>query len=431
VHSPFDLIVAPITAPGGAVGIIRVSGDRAWNVASKACLKWPKKPQSHRAFFTDYVNGDDGLVTLFESGKSYTGEESVELSTHGSPAAIRTLVDEILKNGARMARPGEFTERAFLNGRLDLTQAEAVNDTVRAATERQLSSANSGRNGELKESLLVAEDKLAKVLAAIEASVDFSEEIGDVDVPMALQNLEASAQIFRSWVDKAERGRLIREGIRIAIVGPPNAGKSSLLNRLLGVQRSIVTNIEGTTRDYVEEQIEMGGLLCVLIDTAGLRDTEDEVESIGIQRARAQAASADLIWYVFDATGELPKPLPDVDPEKVWWIANKSDLVQSRSYENVFYISTYTAEGIESLIQELGKSTQDISGAIPNARHRAHLEQGLEAIELAIAGFRMEHPSDLVVTHIRAALYDIGQITGSTATEDLLTRIFSDFCIGK
>lgn len=434
----FDTIVAPITAPGGAVGIVRLSGPESWGIASEAFSNFPKEPESHRAYRGTFENGDDGLLLLFEQGRSFTGEESAEFQMHGSSVSLTTLVEELIALGARMARPGEFTERAFLNGGMDLAQAEAVNDTVRAATRMQLASANASRVGALTVELGEIETAIISQLAGIEASVDFSEEIGDIDPEIAVAALTICRNRLDFLITKAHRGRLVREGIRIAIIGPPNAGKSSLLNAFLGMQRAIVTPVAGTTRDYVEESCEIGGLQCVLIDTAGLRDSDDLVESLGIQRSRAQAEGADLIWYVVDSTvGLSPRDHDEIDiyEAPVWLIRNKVDLLEDEPEQTgnpfSFCVSTTEGAGLEALAQAIKGLATDISGAIPNRRHTLHLQNALDSLGFAIEGFEMEHPSDLVVTHMRVALFELGQITGSTASQDLLDRIFSEFCIGK
>lgn len=353
------------------------------------------------------------------------------MNLHGSSVAITTLVEALVERGARMARPGEFTERAFLNGRLDLTQAEAVNDTVRAATSRQLAMANELREGSLHREVSVITHGLTSLLAAIEASVDFSEEVGDVDVPKAMQTLGEAAQGLNVLIDRAQRGRIVREGLRIAIVGPPNAGKSSLLNRLLGVERAIVTPIAGTTRDYVEESCVLAGIQCALIDTAGLRESNDEVESIGIQRARAQASRADVVWYVFDSSiGLTESDQSEIEgfDQPVQLVANKSDL---GSAPQGIPVSNYTGSGLDSLIATIAERATGLEGAIPNARHQHHFESALEAVQESKQGFEYRHPADLVVTHIRTAIHELGLVTGEAADGDLLSQIFRDFCVGK
>ncbi|MEI7577686.1 MAG: tRNA uridine-5-carboxymethylaminomethyl(34) synthesis GTPase MnmE [Armatimonadota bacterium] len=429
--TPFDTICAPITAPGGAVAIIRLSGPEAWQVAEKVFNNFPAHPASHRAYYGTFSHGDDGLILLFAAGHSYTGEESAELNVHGSPASVTLLIQQLEKNGARLARPGEFTERAFLNGRLDLSQAEAVNDSVRAITDRQLLVANDLRDGGLRSSVNSASEHLVSALAAIEASVDFSEEIGEVDTQALGNRLSDVATILNPLIINGQQGLFIREGIRIAIVGPPNAGKSSLLNRILGINRAIVTDIAGTTRDYVEETCVLGGFQCNLIDTAGLRESGDQIEAIGIQRARAMAAQADLIWYVFDGslglTAEDQNELTQFNAPVVL-VANKADL---HSSEEGILVSTYTGAGLDQLVSQLEKWSGDLSGLVPNRRHTEHLGAAMTSVKTALLGLAANHPPDLLVTHLRSALHELGLITGETADQDLLERIFRDFCIGK
>lgn len=432
----FDTIVAPITAPGGAVGIVRISGPESWGIASEVFSSFPEQPKGYQAYRGTFSNGDDGILLLFEEGKSFTREESAEFQMHGSSVSLTTLVEQLIALGARLARPGEFTERAFLNGGLDLSQAEAVNDTVRASTRKQLASANASRVGALTEEISEIEGAIISQLAGIEASVDFSEEIGDIDPDAATVALTTCRNKLEALISRGKRGRLVREGVRIAIIGPPNAGKSSLLNALLGMQRAIVTPIAGTTRDYVEEACEIGGLNCVLIDTAGIRESQDLVESLGIQRSRAQAAEADLIWYVLDAAvGLTDEDREEIDQYEapVWLLLNKVDLLVEPPEPNSleFPISAAFQTGIERLSDAVSRLVMDVSGAIPNRRHTQHLQSASDSLGFAIEGFEVRHPSDLVVTHMRVALFELGLITGSTASQDLLDRIFRDFCIGK
>ncbi|MBC8066268.1 MAG: tRNA uridine-5-carboxymethylaminomethyl(34) synthesis GTPase MnmE, partial [Chlorobia bacterium] len=323
--SLFDTILAPITGPGPApVAIVRLSGPDSWRIAH-TLSNGRSDSEPKLAQYLAFCTGDDGYLILFEAGKSYTGEECAEISIHGSRASVNALMEAAKLNGARLAEPGEFTQRAFMNGRIDLTEAEAVRDTIEAETSAQLRMANLLRDGALHRLLKAQADSLIGVLAAIEASVDFSEEIGEVD-PQALNSRIESVQMtLAELLDTASTGRILREGLRIAIVGPPNAGKSSLLNRLLGQDRAIVTDTPGTTRDYVEERADFDGFPVVLVDTAGLRETNDPIEAIGVQKSRAIAANADLIWFVTDARDPVDPSLFSFE-HPVVSIANKIDL---------------------------------------------------------------------------------------------------------
>ncbi|MCL6624509.1 MAG: tRNA uridine-5-carboxymethylaminomethyl(34) synthesis GTPase MnmE, partial [Fimbriimonadales bacterium] len=306
-----DTIVAPITAPIRApVAWIRVSGPDAWKIARSVFRRKgadvPEEDYRPRyAYYGEIFSGseiiDEGLLILFEEGKSYTGESSFELSCHGSPAIVRKIVEAILQAGARPARPGEFTERAFVNGRIDLTRAEAVRETVEAVTEAQLRRARLLREGRLAERVEAWEEAVAKELARAEASVDFSEEIGELNREAVAENLRRVLGGIEEVLHTYPSARLLREGLRVAIVGRTNVGKSSLLNALLGTERAIVTDIPGTTRDTIEETLSVKGFPVVLTDTAGIRETEDRVESLGVMRSKKAVETADQVWFVYEA----------------------------------------------------------------------------------------------------------------------------------
>lgn len=444
MYPPFETIVAPITgSQPAAVAIIRLSGADSWEIALKVFHAWPTEPESHRATYGRYTTGDDGLVIPFEEGHCYTGERSVEMSCHGSPASVRALVEACIQAGARFAEPGGFTQRAFLNGRMDLTEAEAVADTVNAQTDAQLRMANRQREGALHKEVGTIRSRVLKLLAAIEASVDFEEEIGPLDREGALNELISVSESVEALLKTAELGHIMRRGLRIAIVGPPNAGKSSLFNAIVGRERAIVTAIAGTTRDYVEESVDMGGVPVVLIDTAGLRETQDEVEAIGIEHAKKQMRDADLTWLVYDVADEnsMWDWKASVDPSCL--VANKVDLHglekaerlrDSHTRTPLYGVSAKTGEGIAELVSTVAKLAEQAS-ALPippiSDRHKPLLVAAGWAITNAKATIEAFRPDDLLSTLLRSAANHLGEITGETASEDMIERIFADFCIGK
>lgn len=425
----FDTIVAPITGVGPApVAIVRLSGPKAWEIAGALTDRGVRLDRPRYAQYTNFSTGDDGYLILFEAGKSYTGESSAELSIHGSRASVGAMIEAAKSLGARLAEPGEFTQRAFMNGRIDLTEAEAVRDTIDSETEAQLKMANLIRDGRLHQKLEAIKDQLVGVLAAIEASVDFSEEIGEVDEHAVETGIAQAIQEIKGLLETAHVGRIVREGLRIAIVGPPNAGKSSLLNYLLGQDRSIVTEIPGTTRDYVEESTSFGGYPVVLIDTAGLRETEDPVEAIGVQRARALAARADLVWYIIDSR-EGTKRVEMEESANIVRIANKIDVGQAP--EGFLGISCLTGEGIPQLVEMATGEFDNPLGVAIQTRHEPELVQAILELEEAQQVLHHRRPSDIAAVGLRAAIQAIGRVTGETADADIIERIFRDFCIGK
>lgn len=434
-HPLHDTIAAPITgAQRAAVAIVRVSGTEAWNIASGLFKPLPALPEVRRAYYGQFAHGDDGFVLLFAEGASFTGESCAEFHVHGSPSSVRALMEHCLRRGARMAEPGEFTYRAFMNGRIDLTEAEGVRETIESQTQRQFRQSQLLREGRLRERISALRDQVFGVLARVEASVDFSEEIGELDRVSAVSELRKGVEECETLLATHDRGRLVREGVTVAIVGRPNAGKSSLLNAILKSDRAIVTEIAGTTRDTVEEWAEVNGQMVRFMDTAGLRDTDDVVERIGVDRALRAADSADEIWYLYDAaagwTTSDDEELRQLSrPVRI--LANKSDL-GARAPQGHTMISALTGAGIPELLADLVRTQEELEfGPSINSRHLPLLEQTLRAIQLAIDTLSEEVPDDLASVHLRDAVMRLGEITGETANEDMVARIFRDFCIGK
>jgi tRNA modification GTPase len=430
-----DTIVAPITGAGpAAVALVRLSGTNAWDIAEQLFQPW--NPNHCQATYGAFEGGEDGYALPFEEGRSYTGERSVEFSIHGSPASVRALVEACVRQGARPAEPGEFTLRAFLNGRIDLSQAEAVRDTVEAETEFQLRAAHSQRGGSIKRRVGDLRNRLVGLLAQVDASVDFSEEIGPLDEEALSKGIGDCIDEITSLLETAAVGRVLRHGYRIVIVGMPNAGKSSLLNALLGFERAIVTPKPGTTRDLVEEAADFRGLKVVLIDTAGLGQPEDSVEVIGVARALEAADHADHLWYLYDAArGWTPEDerLFRALPHRATVLAAKTDL-PSAIPDRGLPISSMTGEGLDALVRltvEQILAGYSPSGEFAAPRHTQYLAATLDALREAEATLRAARPNDLLAVLFQQAISELGQITGETADPDVIERIFRDFCIGK
>jgi tRNA modification GTPase len=354
------------------------------------------------------------------------------MSVHGSPESVRALVDHCIKNGARMAEPGEFTLRTFMNGKIDLTQAEGVCDTVNALTSSQLKQANRVRQGELQLKVARTREQILQVLAAVEAATDFSEEVGVLDREAQAEQVRQARNEVEALLSTARAAAIVRHGLRIALVGLPNAGKSSLLNALLQHERAIVTEIPGTTRDTLEEMADLGGFPCVLIDTAGLRNSDDRVEKIGIERAKQAAEQADLVWYLYaadqgwtDADQEFFASVPSPVV-----IATKCDLAHP---EHGLATSAMTGEGLDTLVhlvqQRSGLSDGD--GGLINQRHEGALTKAQEALADVEATLVADVPDDLAAVGLRQASRALGEITGESAGADIVEEIFSRFCIGK
>lgn len=456
----FDTIAAIATVLGeGGISIIRISGTKSLDIVN-SIFKGKNnrdlldiKPYSMRYGFiiekeTEDVL-DEVLVTYMKGPRSYTAEDTVEINCHGGVTPTKRIFQEIIKAGARVAEPGEFTKRAFLNGRIDLSQAEAVIDIIRSKTELSMKSAVLQSNGRISKEINTLRNKLLQIIAHIEATVDFPEddleEVTSNQVSIQIQNIINEVNELLSTADE---GKILREGLNVVIVGKPNVGKSSLLNALLKEQRAIVTEVPGTTRDVIEEYINLDGVPIKIIDTAGIRETEDIVEKIGVEKSKEKIAEADLIIFMIDLSRELDdedKEIMDYIRDKKYIVLlNKSDLKNKVVKEDLIgldlkYIiesSAKIGKGLDELkdsIKELffkGEvKNQDI--IITNARHKEALIRAKESLSSALDTLNNTLAIDLSSIDIRNAWSKLGEITGDTLEEDIIDKIFSEFCLGK
>ncbi|MFC3815534.1 tRNA uridine-5-carboxymethylaminomethyl(34) synthesis GTPase MnmE [Lysobacter sp. GCM10012299] len=442
-----DTIAAIATAPGaGGVGIVRLSGPRARAIAEVLCARTLKPRHAHHVRFTaaDGEAIDDGIALHFAAPASYTGEDVVELQAHGSPAVLQELVTRCVALGARRARPGEFSERAFLEGRLDLAQAEAVADLIAAADVRAARAARRALDGEFSRRVDALADELLAIRVHVEAAIDFADEpIDTLGGAQLRARLATTASALDELLAAAERGRRLRDGLHAVIVGPPNAGKSSLLNVLAGSDRAIVTDIAGTTRDLLHETIRIDGVELTLVDTAGLREGGDVIEREGMRRARGELGRADLAIVVLDARDPQAGRLAVVDaiadvPQRLW-LHNKADLLDTHDATtdpDTLAVSARTGLGVEALharLRQLAQGNDDAAGEGAFTARARHVDALVEARgELADARVHLDHEAlDLAAEALRLAHDQLGEITGRVRADDLLGHIFSSFCIGK
>jgi tRNA modification GTPase len=451
-----DAICALATANGtGAIAVIRVSGTGAKALVSKAFSKDLQALPSHTVHlgWMRSASGerlDEVLATLFDNGKSFTGEESVELACHGSPYIQQLLLQRLVEVGCRMAEPGEFTKRAFLNGRLDLSQAEAVADLIAAQSKQAHQVALQQLRGRFSSELQQLREQLINFAALIELELDFAEEDVEFADRSSLKQLVASVlQMVRRLAASFELGNAIKQGVPVAIVGAPNTGKSTLLNQLLGEERAIVSDIAGTTRDVIEEVLNIEGIQFRLIDTAGIRQTTETIEALGIERSQQKIEQAKIVLCLADSgdasnlqeTMEWVQSLNTLHPDKnILLILNKADLnttVNLNNQEEVLQISALNGEGILELKNKLVQLTlgdfsiQDET-IVSNARHHAALELTAAALDRAQAGLDGQTTADFIAMDIREAMRQLGHITGQIDVDtDILGTIFSKFCIGK
>ena len=452
-----DTIIALATPQGiGAIGVIRISGTNAIQIVTPFFESVSGKNLNNQKTHTIHLGHiiannkvlDQVLVSIFKNPNSYTGEDVVELSCHGSQYIQQQIIQLFLQNGCRMANAGEFTLRAFLNGKLDLSQAEAVADLISSDSEASHQIAIKQMRGGFSNEINTLREELLNFASLIELELDFSQEdIEFADRSKFEELLRRITGILQSLIDSFALGNVLKNGTPVAIVGEPNVGKSTLLNALLNEERAIVSDIPGTTRDTIEDQITIGGVNFRFIDTAGIRETADKVEQIGITRAFEKIEQAKLVIYLFDASENKQEEvaiLKEKYPEKqILLVANKVDeVIEKRKlqlktiFPNLLFLAAKQGTGIENLkdtllelsnIGALGKNDTIVT----NNRHYDALLRALEAIEKVKQGMLEDLSSDLMAIDIREALYHLGEITGAVSTDDLLGNIFSNFCIGK
>ncbi len=455
-------IAAISTAPAiGGIGIVRMSGKDCFEVLEK--IFKPKNPETiekiagYRIKYGTIVNPetnrvvDEVLVSYFKCPKSYTAENMCEINSHGGIVVLREILELCLKNGAELAKPGEFTERAFLNGRIDLTQAEAIIDIINAKSNREAQESANQLEGYLSRKINEIREKIMDIMVNIEANIDYPEydveEVSNKDAENKLKEIENELiKLSKTF----ENGKILKEGVKIAIIGSPNAGKSSLLNSMLKEERAIVTDIAGTTRDIIEEQISIEGIPFKVIDTAGIRDAKDKIEQIGIEKSKKAANEADVILAVFDSS----VPLNDEDREilnllkhkKSIIVLNKTDLKQIINNEckeiqdvntEVINISLKNNEGLEKIYESLVKMFNlnqinlDNELTITNIRHQELINKAIESTRMALNDLNNSMPIDIISINIKEILEHLGEITGDNVSEDIIKSIFAKFCLGK
>jgi tRNA modification GTPase len=447
-----DTIVAIATPPGrGGIGVVRLSGPEA-RVIAETMLRLKSQLAPGRAIFGELLDPDssermdEAVTTYFAKPHSYTADDVIEISAHGSPVVLRHIVELATARGARMAEPGEFTMRAFLNGRIDLTQAEAVRDLIESQTLFQAKVAAQQLEGALSKRLQPIKKRLVDLIAVMEAGIDFAED--DVSVLPALeirQRLNAIVKPLEQLQATFAYGKIVHEGFTLAIVGRPNVGKSSLFNRLVERERAIVTATPGTTRDLVTETVALGGIPLKLIDTAGLRESSDEAESIGIRKSYEALGEADMVLVVLDSTqeptAEDEKLMSSVSGRRALAVANKIDLNGAQACADaclkVFPTSALTGVGIDELRQEILNQISGQSGGehetgfLTNVRHQRLVLEAISCLEAAREAADRHVPHEMIMLDLYGALRPLDAITGETTTDDILNLIFSSFCIGK
>ncbi len=462
ITQEFDTIAAISTPPGeGAISIVRLSGDQAVEIADrvfKAGSKQLVKVASHTIHYGHIVDPkddklmDEVMVSVMRAPKTFTREDVIEINCHGGIVVVNQLLQLLLRQGARLAEPGEFTKRAFLNGRVDLSQAEAVMDLIRAKTDKAMNLALNQLDGNLSHLIRALRQEILETLAQVEVNIDYP-EYDDVEEMTTRLLLEKATQVkaqIESLLQTAQQGKILREGLDTAIIGRPNVGKSSLLNHLLREEKAIVTDIAGTTRDVIEEYVNVRGVPLKLVDTAGIRDTEDIVERIGVERSRQALAKADLILLVLNQSEPLSKEdeqLIEVTKEsKRIILLNKTDLPSQLDRSKVrklvgearlFEVSVLNQDGLDHLehaIADLffgGQTADKDASYVSNTRHIALLDQAAHSLSEVIQGIELGMPVDLVQIDMTRCWDALGEVVGDSVQDELITQLFSQFCLGK
>jgi tRNA modification GTPase len=439
-----DTIAAIATPAGvGGIGIVRISGPNASSISADITTHEPVpgRIQFRRFEDSDGLMIDHGLCLYFKSPNSFTGEDCIELQAHGGPVVLDMLLERVCELGARVARPGEFSERAFLNGKVDLTQAEAIADLIESGSRTASRAAIRSLEGVFSQQVGSLVDEIIALRAYIEAALDFAEE--EIDF---LENsdigirLEASQQQLQQLLNQAEQGRALQEGLSISLAGLPNAGKSSLLNYLAGYEAAIVTEIEGTTRDVLREHISLQGIPIRLNDTAGLRESDNPVEQEGVRRAWQEIDKADVVIFLMDCRKGLSEAdqniINGLDSERLIQVFSKSDLLDQQQRDpQALYISTFSGEGMEALISRITGQTTDYNQSsqvfMARRRHVDALQKTCDYLRQATESFNQTRSGELIAEDLRQAQQHLNEITGEFTNEDLLGQIFSKFCVGK
>lgn len=424
-----DTICALATAPGGALGIIRISGPLSFSVVSAICSVCFDPVKANTVHFTRLTDGtdviDEAMVSVFKAPHSYTGEDSVEISCHGSRYILNKVLELLVQNGCRMAGPGEYTQRAYLNGKMDLSQAEAVADLIASTNRATHHMAMSQLRGGISSELATMREQLLKLTSLLELELDFSdhEDLEFADRSELLELAKTIDSHITHLADTFQTGNALKNGIPVAIIGAPNVGKSTLLNALLGEERAIVSDIQGTTRDAIEDTMQLGGISFRFIDTAGIRHTDDQIESLGIERSKAAAQRARIILLMT----EPGVPYPDIetrDGQTVIRIENKTSTFQAKH-----------GVGLEALKQQLidaAPKASDSDVIITNARHNDALLRAHDALQRVLTGLDMQMSGDLLSEDLRQVLDILAEITGGQITpNEVLGNIFKNFCVGK